>query len=81
MTQGSQSARAEIIERLRADVDWLAMQGVRLSQFGPDSDSDNVRVYLEHYTQDAHQILVARYGHALVVDTQSRRWSSRGGHE
>ena len=80
MTQGSESAQTKIIERLRADADGLAAQGVRLSQFGPDSDSGKVRVYLEHYTEDAHQMLVTRYGQGIVVDTQSRRWTSRGGH-
>ncbi len=63
-----------IMERLRADHEWLAGQGIQLSQYGPDPGSGKVRVYLEHYSDDARQVLVHRYGQDIVVDTQSRQW-------
>jgi hypothetical protein len=54
VTQGSESAQYRaIIERITADREWLAEQGVRLSQWGPDPISGKVRVYLEHYSEDA----------------------------
>ena len=36
--------------------------------------SGKVRVYLEHYSDDARRVLVDRYGQDIVVDTQSRQW-------
>lgn len=65
-----------IMERLNADHDWLASQGVELSQWGPDPDSGKVRVYLAHFTEAARQLLAERYGSAIVVDTESRQWRS-----
>jgi hypothetical protein len=77
MTQGSGSDRyAAIMQRLRADHEWLAGQGIRLSQWGPDPDSGKVRVYLEHYSDGARQVLIQRYGPDIEVDTESRLWSS-----
>jgi hypothetical protein len=77
MAQGSGSARHKaIMERLRADREWLAEQGVQLSQWGPDPGSGKVRVYLQHYSDDARQVLVDRYGQDIEVDTQSRQWRS-----
>jgi hypothetical protein len=38
------------MEQLNADRDWLASQGVELSQWGPDPDSGKVRVYLAHFS-------------------------------
>ena len=71
----SESAtQAAIKERLSADWQWLAERGVRLSQWGPDPVSGKVRVYLVHYSEDARQVLVNRYGQDIVVDTQSRQW-------
>jgi hypothetical protein len=77
MTQGSGSDMyAAIMERLWADYEWLAEQGIRLSQLGPDPDSGKVRVYLERYSDDARQVLIQRYGPDIEVDTESRRWRS-----
>jgi hypothetical protein len=79
MTQGSESARyAAVMERLNADREWLAEQGVQLSQWGPDPVAGKVRVYLAHYSEDARRVLVQRYGQDIVVDTQSRRWRVTG---
>jgi hypothetical protein len=64
------------MERLRADRDWLAGQGVPLSQWGPDPDSGKIRIYLARFTEAARQLLSERYGSAIVVDTESRLWSS-----
>ena len=65
---------AAIMERLRTDREWLAEQGIQLSQYGPEPGSGKVRVYLEHYSDDARRVLVGRYGQDIVVDTQSRQW-------
>jgi hypothetical protein len=75
MTQDSRSAaQIAIMERLSADHEWLAGQGIQLSQWGPDPGSGKVRVYLAHHSDDARQVLVSRYGQDLVVDTESRQW-------
>jgi hypothetical protein len=75
MTQGSESAQyTAIMERLRADREWLAEQGVQLGQYGPDPVAGKVRVYLAHYSEDAHRVLAQRYGQDIIVDTQSRQW-------
>ncbi len=75
MTQSSESAESRAVrERLRADHAWLASQGVVISQFGPDPISGKVRVYLAHYSEAAEQVLIERYGTAIVVDTESRQW-------
>ena len=75
MTQGSDSSKnTAVISRLAADRKWLAQQGIELSQWGPDPVSGKVRVYLVHYSEDARQVLVNRYGQDIVVDTQSRQW-------
>lgn len=65
---------AIVIDRLRADRDWLAAQGVELAQFGPDPGSGQVRVYLVQYTERARQLLADRYGSAIMVDEESRSW-------
>jgi hypothetical protein len=79
MTQGSESARyAAVIERLRADHEWLAEQGVQLGQWGPDPVAGKVGVYLAHYSEDARRVLVQRYGEDITVDTQSRQWRFTG---
>jgi hypothetical protein len=66
--------QATIMERLSADREWLAERGIQFSQYGPDPCSGKVRVYLEHDSDDARQVLADRYGQGIVVDTQSRRW-------
>jgi hypothetical protein len=63
-----------VCERLRADREWLATQGVGLSQFGPDPVSGKVRIYLARYSEAAHQALLGRYGSTVVVDTEPRQW-------
>ena len=75
MTQGLGSAKVTaIMERLRADREWLAEQGVQLSQWGPDPGSGKVRVYLAQYSEDACRVLVQQYGQDIVVDPESRQW-------
>jgi hypothetical protein len=46
---------AATMARLDADREWLAAQGLELSQFGPDPDSGKVRVYLTRYTEQARR--------------------------
>jgi hypothetical protein len=65
---------AIVMDRLRADRDWLAARGVELAQFGPDPGSGRVRVYLVQYTERARQLLADRYGSAIVVAEESRNW-------
>ena len=75
MTQGSESAKyTAIMERLRADREWLADQGVQLGQYGPDPGSGKVRVYLAHYSEDARRVLVQRYGQDVIVAPESRQF-------
>lgn len=77
MTQapgGQPPDNAVIMERLEADREWLAAQGVELAQYGPDPDSGKVQVYLAHYTEQAHQLLADRYGPAIVVAEEARSW-------
>jgi hypothetical protein len=77
----SESAtQAAIKERLSADWEWLAERGIRLSQWGPDPVSGKVRVYLQRYSDEARQVLENRYGQDIIVDTESRIWSSGLGH-
>jgi len=64
-----------IIERLRREHEWLAGQGVELTQYGPDPESGKVKVYLARYSDEARQVLVDRYGSDIVVSTESRSWS------
>jgi len=75
----SSAEHEAIMERLRADRDWLAGQGIQLSQWGPDPDSGKVRVYLANFSEAARQLLAERYGSAIVVDTESRQWRSSTG--
>ena len=67
-------AYTAIMERLHADFEWLAERGIQLSQYGPDPVSGKVRVYLAHYSDDARQMLIRRYGPDIEVDTESRQW-------
>jgi hypothetical protein len=72
MSEGSESAtQAAIKTRLRADWEWLAEQGIRLSQWGPDLPSGKVRVYLQRYSDEARHVLENRYRQDIVVDTES----------
>lgn len=64
------------MRRLAADRQWLAEQGIRLSQSGPEPGSGKVRVYLERYSDEARRVLADRYGPEVIVDTESRRWAS-----
>jgi hypothetical protein len=75
MPEGSESAKyTAIMERLRADREWLAEQDVQLGQYGPDPGSGKVRVYLSHYSEDARRVLVQRYGQDVIVNTESRQF-------
>jgi hypothetical protein len=64
----------EVCERLRRDLSWLAEHGVEVTQFGPDHMTGKVRIYLARYSAQAHRVLAGRYGSAVVVDSQPRRW-------
>jgi len=76
MTQGPGTPRnAEIMRQLAADRGWLAEHGAELGQWGPDLVSGKVRIYLAHYSEEARQVLIDRYGEEdIVVDTESRRF-------
>ncbi len=75
MTQSPDTPKnTEIMRRLNADSQWLADQGIRMSQWGPDPASGKVRVYLAHYSEEARQVLTDRYGEDIVVEAESRQW-------
>jgi hypothetical protein len=63
-----------IAARLDADWAWLARHGIELTQWGPDPASGKVKVYLAHYDDAARQVLLDRYGTAIIVSTESRSW-------
>jgi hypothetical protein len=63
-----------IADRLRADRPWLARHGIELTQWGPDPASGKVKVYLAHYDDAARQVLLDRYGSAIIVSAESRSW-------
>jgi len=78
MSESSASARqAAIMDRLNADAESLAERGVRMSQWGPDPESDKVHVYLERYSDEARQLLDDRYGDDIIVKAESRMWRAR----
>jgi hypothetical protein len=64
-----------IIESLHRDREWLAGQGIHLTQYGPDPESGKVKVYLARYSENARQVLTERYGSDVVISTESRSWS------
>jgi hypothetical protein len=68
------SEGALIAERLQQDWDWLAAQGVELSQFAVDPSTGQVQVYLVRYSEQARQVLTDRYGPAVTVSEESRTW-------
>lgn len=60
----SWSALLRVQRRVELDVaDW-ADQGVRLTRFGPDVESNRVVAYLAHFDAQQANALVARYGAA-----------------
>lgn len=63
-----------IADRLSADRPWLARRGIELTQWGPDPASGKVKVYLAQYDDAARQVLLDRYGTAIIVSTESRSW-------
>jgi hypothetical protein len=67
-----------IADRLRADRPWLARHGIELTQWGPDPASGKVKIYLAHYDDAARQVLLHRYGTAIIVSTESRSWRFTG---
>jgi len=58
--------------RLDHDATEWAAHGVILSSWGPDLTLDAVLVHLVHYTPAYAAALVARYGPALMVSTESQ---------
>ena len=64
-----------IADRLRPDRPWLARRGIELTQWGRDHASGKVKVYLSHYDDAARQVLLDRYGTAIIVSTDSRSWT------
>jgi hypothetical protein len=75
---GISAEHRALMDRLGADREWLAGHDIQLSQFGPDPVSGKVRVYLAHFTEFGRDLLIGRYGSAIVVDTQSTEWRFTG---
>jgi hypothetical protein len=61
----------DITARIRADQEWLARHGVELTSYGPDPASDKVRIHLTTYSDAARDVLVSRFGDAVVVSPRS----------
>jgi hypothetical protein len=57
------------------DLRRLARRGIELTQWGRDHASGKVKGYLSHYDDAARQVLLDRYGTAIIVSTESRSWT------
>jgi predicted Rossmann-fold nucleotide-binding protein len=57
----------DITARILADQEWLARHDVELTSWGPDPASDEVHIHLTSYSDAARDVLVSRYGDAVVV--------------
>jgi hypothetical protein len=65
----------DLVSRLRSDRAWLAERDIVLTQWGPDHGSGKLKIYLSHYSDEAQQVLINRYGPDVVVSAESRSWS------
>jgi hypothetical protein len=56
-----------VVTQLGADAKELAGQGIELSTWGPDIDTNKVEISLVHYSKAYRDILVSRYGDRVTV--------------
>ncbi|HST46899.1 hypothetical protein [Jatrophihabitans sp.] len=56
-----------VVQRIRADDDDLAKQGIELSSWGPDITTNKVEISLAHYTDAYRDVLLSRYGDLVTV--------------
>ncbi|HEX9517624.1 MAG TPA: hypothetical protein VF940_15785 [Streptosporangiaceae bacterium] len=63
--------------RIESDESFLHSRHVYLSQWGPDSVTGKIEVYLVHYSARAARILYARYGCAINVSRRSQQYGTR----
>lgn len=57
-----------LTDRIAADeADWQK-QGIQLSSWGPEINSNTVRISLEHYTKAYRDALIGHYGNVVSVD-------------
>ena len=56
-----------ITKRTAADSEWLERHGVYLTKWGPDAASGKVKVFLTDYSDAARDLLLERYGDAILV--------------
>lgn len=71
-----------ITKRIDADARRLALQGLTLTEWGPDFCSGKVKIYLAHYSQAAERILTSTYGSDIIVSHRSMPpavWQGRSG--
>ncbi|HEV2885762.1 MAG TPA: hypothetical protein VGX49_02525, partial [Jatrophihabitans sp.] len=54
-------------DRIYADYGYWQEQGVELSTWGPDIETNTVKVRLAHYTKAYADALITRYGNAVTV--------------
>jgi hypothetical protein len=66
------SARNQAMsQHITSDQPRLRRQGIQLTEWGPDSRSGKIKIYLTHYTPAAAHSLHARYGCTVRVATVS----------
>ncbi|HET6208765.1 MAG TPA: hypothetical protein VFD94_00205 [Jatrophihabitans sp.] len=56
-----------LVERIGADDHYLQQQGIQLSTWGADPDSNLVKITVAHYTKAYRDALIARYGREWVT--------------
>lgn len=61
----------ELSGQFFADRRALQRMGIRITQWGPDSVSGKLRIYLTHYSRAAARALYNRYGQGILVSTRS----------
>jgi hypothetical protein len=64
--RNSQQRLQAVADRLGADQGAWRQQGIELTSWGIDINSNTVQVSLAHYTKDYRDVLLARYGSDLL---------------
>jgi hypothetical protein len=72
LRNGWLSARnKDLSQRIALDQPRLRHQGIHLAQWGPDSRTGKIKIYLTHYTPAAAHSIYLHYGCAVAVATVS----------
>ncbi|WP_158590097.1 hypothetical protein [Amnibacterium setariae] len=69
LVQHDRAALERLTTRIAHDGAWQRRNRIQLSQWGPDSATDSVRIAVVHYSDAAAIRLLERYGDAISVST------------